>query len=223
MNIYLLTNRDFKSVLMTTINLKSRLYTEILVRSKTIKNLIGDFENLDELKHNIPMCKNFDKELMYLQMEKIDNIDISNSNDYIKILIERLEFYVYLDMDEEIDIKPLAKYIGEAIEPRLIYYLGTLIDVATNEYIGLIKYDTLYLIIENHPILHVYKELEKFDISNNFYQEILNNIPKYVSPWFHNHQEYLLNYYEDRISNKYYEKIHIYIVLFTIFNIVILI
>ncbi len=186
---------------MAVIYLESELFRNILYRSNTINNLIVDLDDFDHRNDRIILKGEFKKALKYLE---ISNEILQERDDYVNILIDRLKLFVYLDMDENIDINPLAKYIGIKIEPNLYHYVGELIDFETNEYIGLIEYDILYLIVENYPILHLYKELENFDITNNLFQEIKNNTAKYVSIWFHEHQDYFLNDYQKYISNRYY-------------------
>lgn len=206
---------------MVVIDLNSKLYHEILNRSQTINNLIDDINELNEIDDNdnkvntIVISDEYEEALKYLELEKIEGerlIDLVETK-YVKILIDRLKLYNYLDMDKEYDIKPLAKYIGEKIEKNLYYYVGDLIDFVNDEYIGLIDYDILYIIIDNHPILHVYKELENFNISETLYNKIFNNIPTYVTVRFHKNQSKLFSDYSKYLSKQYFEILRQYNIL----------
>src|SRR5690606_2465098 len=96
----------------------------ILSRSQTINNLIDDINELNDIDDNkintITISDEYETALKYLELEKIENqTHFVEKTKYVKILIDRLKLYIYLDMDEEYDIKPLAKYIGEKIEKNL--------------------------------------------------------------------------------------------------------
>lgn len=176
---------------MAFINLNSELYQQELQTSKTINNILVYNKNLD----TIELPEEFKDALEFLDEEKIQNIILNDRDDYVEILINRLELYNYLDVDYELYYKPIAQYLSLIIEPHLNIYRNLFYD------------DILLSVIKQNPILCIYKELDDFEIGENLYIEIYDNIPKYISIYFHDNQHEILNNHNEYISKKYYPKI----------------